>query len=142
MRNFFLILFVLVTIIVVNLNYASKDVIASGITLKGLIQTAIADTESTDCGPNGECPYGYYCYNGTCKPYVSLQTQYCSIVDWCWCESYDPYQIDRVQVACQGVETVCNPDPYGSISCSFGTECHGCDPCTDGDPPSYYSRCF
>lgn len=127
MRKFYFIVFVLATIIVVNLNYASKDVNTSGITLKELIQTAFADNESP-CSPQGECRHGYFCSNGICKPLVSLQTKYCSIVDWCLCPQ------GYTQLVCQGVETVCSPDQYGHMDCGYSIECHGCDPCSANCP--------
>lgn len=138
-RNVYFTLLILVVITVANWHFAAMDVNTSGIALKGLIQTAFADIECDP--PPYECPYGYYCDNGICKPYVSQQTQECSITDWCWCWDYNVYQWDFIQISCQGVKTACSPDPFGSTSCSYTTECSGCDPCTEGEAPFPYEWC-
>lgn len=140
-RNVYFIMLILAAITLVNWHFTSKDLNALDITLTSLIQTAFANPE---CGPPPEeCPFGYYCDNGICKPYVSLQTQECTITDWCWCQNIIswPYGTDYIEVSCQGVKTVCNPDPYGDTSCPYAIECHGCDPCTDGTPPTPYGNC-
>lgn len=132
-RNGYFILLILVVITVANLHFALKDINSSGITLNGLIQTASAESE---CPPEG-CPYGTFCNGETCQDFVNSQAQACSIVDWCWCllDRPGPPQWSFEQRSCQGIKTVCVPDPGGSYNC-FSFECSGdCDPCST--IPSY-----
>lgn len=137
-----LIVLLFATISVVNLHFVSKIVNDSDITLNGLIQTAFADFECSP--PPFECPDGYVCDMGICKLLKSLQTQECSIVDWCWCKRLDPpYEPkwDLLQISCQGVKSVCSPDPFGQIICGYETQCIGCEPCQEGTIPYPYLEC-
>jgi len=140
-RKVYFILLILAAVTVANIHFAGKDMNTSGLTLKGLILTAYADFECDP--PPYECPDGYVCDMGICKLLKSRQVQECSVVDWCWCMYWLPPNEpnwDLIQMSCQGTKIACNPDPFGSLTCEYGTECSGCEPC-DGDPSYPYTEC-